>query len=552
MKNLTNIFILLFLILVGFCIRIIFLDKPEGLWNDEYIGWWISSTGIKEGLIHKIFSNCHMPLYYFYLKGWMALFGESDFVLRFSSVFIGVLCIVSSYFLGKTFKDKNCGLLCALFTTFSSFAIYFSQEVRPYSLIFLISSLLSIFFIKTVRNLTKTDFLLYIFFNFLLLITHTISFVYVFFNLLIFSIIVFKIKSELRVKIGLTYMALILLFSPLLPFLISVLSRETLSQNWGEFTVSKIVFCFVDYFTPVLTNITNSPVNLISFIKSQTLFQLIGFVLFPFSCASFFLIKALHQKNKELLSLTLCALLYFISLIIAAMMGKLVLSTKYSVEVFPTLILLFAFGAMNLTKKIGRILIFLYFASCLIYVCTNPNAPQLQTRNEGHRVPAILLQQANLAKDDYIISLYHQLFRYEKYLDFKPYNVINIDKNNIGKYIVNENYHSSRLATDGKAVLYDSFQFKNDNNIDKNFDKIFVQIPQGKKIHIIIPAQVAFFSSNDLKRIVQNKQEYKRTQIIFLAFSYAKIKLINSASKYCELVATQVHHPWYVLTLQKK
>ncbi len=551
MKKLTNIFILLFLILIGFFIRITFLDKPEGLWNDEYIGWWISSTSIKDGLFNRIFSNCHMPIYYFYLKGWMYIFGESDLALRFSSVFIGSLYIISSYFLGKTFKDKTCGLLCALFTTFSSFAIYFSQEVRPYSLIFLISTLLSIFFIKSLRKLTKTNFLLYIFFNFLLLTTHTISFVYVFFNLLLFSLIIFKTYPQLRTKISTTYIVLILLFTPFLPFLINVLTRETLSQNWGEFTLSKILFCFIDYFTPVLTNITNSPINLISFIKSKTLFHFIGFVLFPFSCAIFFLIKALQQKNKELQSLTLCALLYFSSLIVAAIMGKLILSTKYSVEIFPTLILLFAYGSSNLPQKTSRIFIYIYFIICLIFIGTNPNAPQRQTRLEGHKVPAILLNQANFTKDDYIISLYHQFFRYEKYFDFKPLNVINIDKNNIGTYIVDENYHSSRLATDGKLVLHDSFQFKNNKNIDKNFDAIFEKIPQGKKIHLIIPAQVAFFSSNDLIRIAKDKQEYERTQIIFLAFSYAKIKLINSASKYCSLVSTQTHSPWYVLTLQK-
>ena len=552
MKKLTNIFILFFLVVVGYFIRITFLDKPEGLWNDEYIGWWIASTDLKDGLMHKIFSNCHMPLYYFFLKGWMFLFGNEDLVLRFSSVILGCLNIISMYFLGKTLKDKNCGLLCALFTTFSSFAIYFSQELRPYSLIFLISIFVAIFFIKSIRNLNKSNLFFYVFFNFLLLITHTISFVYVFFNLVIFSVIIYKNNPKIKTKICSIYIVLFLLFLPLLPFLINVLSRETLSQNWGEFTISKIIFCYIDYFSPILTNITNSPVNLINFIKHQNIINSFVYILIPTTIAIISITKAIMQKNKELNALALNTLLYFIVLIIAAIMGKLILSTKYSIEIFPSLILLFCSGISSFSPKLNKILISIYFLISSFFVFTNPEAPQLKNRQEGHKTPVILLNNANFKEEDYIISLYHQMFRYEKYLKFKPKNVINIDKNNIGTYIVEKNYNSSNLAKEGKIRLHNNFQFINDNDIDKNFDLIFEKIPKNKTIHLIIPAQVAFFSSNDLIRIANDKKEYERTQIIFLAFSYAKIKLINSASKYCNYIKMSVHEPWYVLTFKKK
>ena len=551
MKNLTNIFIILSLVVIGFIIRILFLDKPDGLWNDEYIGWWIASTDFGKELFKKIFSNCHMPLYYFYLKGWMNLFGDSDLSLRLSSVIIGTSCIISSFFLGKTYKNISCGLICATFTTLSSFAIYFSQEVRPYSLIFLISTILAIFFTKTLRNPNKINFSLYILFNFLLLITHTISFVYVFFNLLIFSILLLKNNPEYRTKIYSTYVILTILFLPLLPFLFDVLTRETLSQNWGEFTISKIIFCLIDYFTPILTNITNSPLNLITFFKTNNIFNSLIFILIPSIISIYFLIKGLKNKSKELIALTICTILYFIVLIVASIMGKLILSTKYSIEIFPTLILLFSVGATTSTSKFNKFLAIIYFTICLIFLTTT-QAPQFQTRAEGHKTPAKLLVQANLSKDDYIISLYHQLFRYEKYLPLVPQNVINIDKNTIGQYLVDKNYNSASLAIDGKEKLKNAFLGKEEQNITQNFNTIFKSIPSRQKIHIIVPAQVAFFSSNDLKRIANDKKEYDRTQIIFLAFSYAKIKLINSASNYCNFISIQEKAPWYVITFIKK
>lgn len=552
MKTLTNILIFLGILFVGIVCRLAFLDKPEGLWNDEYIGWWIASTGLNEGFFQKMFGNCHMPLYYFFLKIWMYLFGDADFVLRLSSVFVGILCIVSSFFLGKIYKNKDCGLVCAGFASVSGFLIYFSQEVRLYSLIFLISSLVLIYFIKTLRNPNKLNLFMYVLFNFLLLITHTIGFVYVFFNVVIFSILLVKNYPKYKFNVVLIYLILLFLFSPLLQFLFDVMTRETLSQNWGEFTISKIVFCFIDYLTPFLTNITNSPLNLITFIKNNNVFDLLVFICIPFLISLYFVCIALKQKEKVLNSLFICSLLCFGVLIIAAILGKLILSTKYSVEIFPTLILLFAVGCTSVWSKLNRVFIVLYILICLVFISTNPNAPQKQGRVEGHKTPVTLLKKADISQEDYVISLYHQFFRYQKYLEFKPKNIINIDKNNIGGYLVSKNYNSANLVKDGKKRLYNLFQFKDDIEVEKKFDLIFEQIPKGRRIYIIIPAQVAFFSSNDLKRIVQDEKDYNRTQIIFMAFSYAKIKLINSASKYCDLLAINQHKPWYVLTFIKK
>lgn len=550
MKNLSKpFFILIFTIFVGLIFRIWNLDKPEGLWNDEYMAWYISSFDFGPKLFQKIFFNCHMPLYYLFLKFWAFCFGNSDLALRFSSVFIGLLNIVSMYFLGKTFKDKKTGLLCALISALSGFLIYFSQEIRLYGLIFLISVWLAYFFIQCQRNLNKKNFIAFICCNFLLLITHTIGFVFIFFNLVIFSVLIAKKYPEYTKKILLSYGVLILLFLPLVPFLVTILTRDSLSQNWGIFNFSKICFVLIDYLSPIQTNITNSAVSLAAYFSTQSLFSVISTIFLIITGIAFATLGII--KNKNLIPLLLASAGYFAILIAAGALGKLILSTKYSVEIYPVLILLVAAGTSELGKKAGKIIISLYFAVILFLLCFSPQAPQKLTRPEGHKTPVILLNKSNITENDYIIALYHQFFRYEKYANYQPKHLIEIDKGSIGNYLLCPTCGELDIKH-GKQKLRHLFLFDSDEKETKNFENIFTNIPSGKRIALIIPLQTSFFSSNDLKRIASSDSEYANVQIMFMAFSYAKIKLINSAFKYCNFNSIEEKDNWIVLTFTKK
>ena len=262
--------------------------------------------------------------------------------------------------------------------------------------------------------------------------------------------------------------------------------------------------------------------------------------------------RALKQKEEIINSLALNALLYFSALIIAAAMGKLVLSTKYSTEIYPTLILLFCTGICSTNRVITKVLASAYFILISAFIFFNPNAPQNLLRPEGHKTPAILLQKADISKNDHIISLYHQLFRYEKYLNFIPTNKTEISKNEIAEYLLGDGYTTYDLKHKGKEKLQHAFLFQNETDIEKNFDKIFSNFPSGKKIAIIIPNQVTFFSVNHLIKIASDEQLYDKTEIMFMAFSYAKIKLLNSALKYCNHLSTLNQDEWYVIILEKK
>ena len=173
--NFTILAILIITVL-GLYFRILPYDNVQGLWNDEYVGWYISQQPLFLPFIKGILSQCHMPLYYVCLKIYTAILGNSDVVLRLSSFITGFLSIFVMFFVGNQ-KNKILGYLCALFTAISAFVIYYSYEVRPYSLIFLLSALSLLYTIKLLEDdKDKKNIIFYILFNVLILLTHTLGF----------------------------------------------------------------------------------------------------------------------------------------------------------------------------------------------------------------------------------------------------------------------------------------------------------------------------------------------------------------------------------------
>jgi uncharacterized membrane protein len=75
------------------------------------------------------------PLYFFLLRGWVAITGTSEYAMRFFSLIFGVLSVSLSYALGRRLFDRRVGLAAALLLATSSYLTWYSQEVKMYTLI---------------------------------------------------------------------------------------------------------------------------------------------------------------------------------------------------------------------------------------------------------------------------------------------------------------------------------------------------------------------------------------------------------------------------------
>src|SRR5581483_4580543 len=87
---------LLFVFLVlACCLRCDRLALPP-LTSDEAFSWRLTTYSVPELLGHMP-GDAHPPLHYFFLKGWVILFGDSPFALRSLSVVFALASIVVLY-----------------------------------------------------------------------------------------------------------------------------------------------------------------------------------------------------------------------------------------------------------------------------------------------------------------------------------------------------------------------------------------------------------------------------------------------------------------------
>lgn len=527
--------LMLFIMILGTSLRLIFIDKPDGLWNDEYVSWAIASIPLGRKFVDAVFAQCHMPFYYLYLKFFIHFFGSSDLMLRLTSVLAGIISIFGMYFVGKEFKDEKLGILCASVTALSSFLIYFSQEVRFYEILFLFSSLSLLFTLKLGKKQTLSNFILYVISNFLIIFTHTIGFIFVSFNLIFLSLWLIKTNEKHKKTIIITWSSLILLTLINLPLMSKIFTSNPLSQWWDHFSLSKIGFLITDYFSPVLTNIVSAPDN---FFYNFSLGFLI-FAILPSLIAIIGIIKALQAKKYEILGLFYVCLAFISTLIVMAISGKLLFITKYSIEIYPILIAIMAYGLLEFKRNWRYGLIFLFCFLNLFFILADKNSAPKMHRSEGHKIVANLIENADLHKGDFILLNYYPQSRFEKYFDFSKYNVISINKANF------QNYLGIQTKED--------FKKSDSNYFDKKFkEEVLNKIKPNQKLAVVVLKDVALYSPTQMHILLNDDNEYSKTPFLFLAFSQIRNEILNDCLKNLQIQRIEEKGSWSVITFVKK
>ncbi len=376
LKN--NKFILTLILLLGFGLRFWDMNNPTGLWHDEYTSFTIKMFDYPFNFFHALKTNCYAPLHYFYFKLWANIFRNSDFILNLSTLIPNLSGCLVLYYAGKNYQTKESstkiGLFCALIGAISSLLIYFCQEVRIYSLTFLLTTLVLLFSVKSYEFPSKKHYCYLTLFSVLLILEHTISVIYIIFNT--FALIAFKQKHKKKNKEEDNFLIPILsgliLCLPLIPFLFRMFAHPTyISQWWSPFDWSKIFFYFTDIFSPVLRNITVSPTSFHNQIIINNNINA-GFIIFALICAGIMvgLIIRAATESKRIDKYLLCTCLStFLTLLITAIIGKMDFITKYYIELYPALILLSAIGWAKLNSSNTRIMLLtIYVFLTLFYI----------------------------------------------------------------------------------------------------------------------------------------------------------------------------------------
>jgi 4-amino-4-deoxy-L-arabinose transferase-like glycosyltransferase len=124
-------------ILVALGLRLASLTL-QPLWWDE--GWSVYFATTDLGSLFKLTAvDIHPPLYYMLLHLWIEFLGSSAFSIKLLSALIGTATVPLLFVTGRRLFGGASGLLAAGFLAISPFHIYYSQEVRMYALVTLLS-----------------------------------------------------------------------------------------------------------------------------------------------------------------------------------------------------------------------------------------------------------------------------------------------------------------------------------------------------------------------------------------------------------------------------
>ena len=132
--------------ILGLILRLVLAN--QSFWLDEGASLMAARIPFAQ-LFEYLKADFHPPLYYLFLKLWLPLAGNTEWLIRLPDILVGTASIYLVYLLGKSIfgKASRLPLLMALFLCLNPFHIYYTQELRMYnfSAFFVLLSWLALF-----------------------------------------------------------------------------------------------------------------------------------------------------------------------------------------------------------------------------------------------------------------------------------------------------------------------------------------------------------------------------------------------------------------------
>jgi uncharacterized membrane protein len=331
---------LYFILLLALLLRLFHLNY-EGLWNDELFTAYTANPRNSFGeIVRAVKFDVHPPLHNILSNYWSKIFSYNDTSLRMFNVLLGVWGVVSIYHLARLLFNKKVALYAILLATVNYFLIRYSQEVRPYGLLFLLSNYSFYFFIKLIKGeFTTKNSISYVLITTGLLYTHYFG-MFVIAGQFVASFVVMN-RAVIRKKFWkylITFTGPLLLFSFWVPVLIDHLERKT--KTWRDTPELEMVYTYTqEFFNDYI----------LAFIASTLiLFSGIYLVLRNFT-KSKRIEKVLTNHTKILAVLVIWIMVYFMVPYIKSSLSTSMMGTRYFTGMMAPILLILAFylGRIN-------------------------------------------------------------------------------------------------------------------------------------------------------------------------------------------------------------
>lgn len=226
----NNTLLVILIIALGITLRIYTIDD-RSLWFDELHSIIPTEPSGTMLSVIEYSKGDQPPLFFILLHLWYKVFPYDETSGRLFSAIIGVLGIAAMYFLGKEIKGPAFGLLSSLVTSINIFHLYYSQELRFYSLLFLLTTVSFFMFIKLIKVPSVKNQFFFSVISILLLYTHYYGMVVVFSQAIIFIFIclIYKKGISFFLKGLLCSLIVLLAFSPWIPV---ILNDNKITSFW--------------------------------------------------------------------------------------------------------------------------------------------------------------------------------------------------------------------------------------------------------------------------------------------------------------------------------
>jgi mannosyltransferase len=332
-RNRRDVLILFLILVAATALRLARLGS-QSLWNDEAISAVIAD-GTAQQILTNQFHSLQPPGYYLLLHFWRGLFGDTDLLLRLPSALMGIASVLVLYALGRLMFRKETGLWAAAVTALLPFHLYYSQEMRSYSLLFLLASLAILCQVQMWRSKRPSWWLPYLVISLLGLYTHYL------FTLLLGTLGLYFILRHGRTHSALgwrgfllTHAAMGILYSPIILWLGDQWSQ---SQDYWIKAVSLARFLSIPHaFT-------------VGQFLSATLIQVgFGVVLAIVIITMLQAVRSLTQKAPDSAYLVLALMAYWLPIIVVYAVSILytpLTLPRLMIVAAPGLYLLIAWGA---------------------------------------------------------------------------------------------------------------------------------------------------------------------------------------------------------------
>jgi mannosyltransferase len=109
------------------------IDKFS-IWFDEAFGSYLIRFDYLS-LTRYTASDVHPPLYYWLLKTWSLVFGNTEFGIRSMSLFFGIISVALAFLLAYRLFGRRAAYVSLVFLSLSPIFIRYSQEARMYTLL---------------------------------------------------------------------------------------------------------------------------------------------------------------------------------------------------------------------------------------------------------------------------------------------------------------------------------------------------------------------------------------------------------------------------------